>query len=106
MRHRPANLHARYSAWQGDEAGEAEARRLSFDVTHVVWDGSGNCPCQKSLARFLARKHEIARALRAQGLGSSPPLEVMPHAAEKELDLVFAILEERGSARHPIEKQV
>ena len=24
---RPANLHARYSAWEGDEAGEAEARR-------------------------------------------------------------------------------
>ena len=64
---RPANLHARYSAWKGDEAGEAEARRLGFDVTHVVWDGTGNCPYQKSLARFLARKNEIARELRAQG---------------------------------------
>lgn len=65
---RPANLYVRYSAWKGDEAGEAEARRLGFDVTHVVWDGSGNCPYQKSLARFLTRKHEIARTLRAQGI--------------------------------------
>ena len=35
--------------------GEAEARRLGFDVTHVVWDGSGNCPYQKSLARSAQR---------------------------------------------------
>ena len=49
------NLHARYSAWEGDEAGEAEARRLGFDVTHVVWDGSGNCPYQTSPARSAHR---------------------------------------------------
>ena len=60
----PANLHVRYSAWKGDEANEAEARHLGFDVTHVVWDGSGNCPYQKSLARFLARSARRASARR------------------------------------------
>ena len=64
----PATLHVRYSAWEGDEMGEAEARRLGFDVTHVVWDGSGNCPYQKSLARFLTRKREIVRTFLEQGL--------------------------------------
>ena len=82
---RPANLHARYSAWEGDEAGEAEARRLGFDVTHVVWDGTGNCPYQKSLARFLARKHEIARALRAQGLDAKAANKRAERETEKEI---------------------
>lgn len=82
---RPANLHARYSAWEGDEAGEAEARRLGFDVTHVVWDGSGNCPYQKSLARFLARKHEIARALRAQGIDAKTAKKRAERETEKEI---------------------
>ena len=31
---------------------EAYARSLGFNVTHVVWDGSGNCPYQHSLAKF------------------------------------------------------
>ncbi len=82
---RPANLHARYSAWQGDEAGEAEARRLGFDVTHVVWDGTGNCPYQKSLARFLARKHEIARELRAQGIDAKTANKRAERETEKEI---------------------
>lgn len=65
---RPPTLHTRYSAWPGDDEGEAYARSLGFDVTYVVWDGSGNCPYQKSLARFYLRKKEIAAGLRAQGV--------------------------------------
>ena len=92
----PANLHVRYSAWKGDEAGEAEARRLGFDVTHVVWDGSGNCPYQKSLARFLARKHEIARALRAQGVDA----KTANRRAERETEKEITVWHCRNCAEH------
>ena len=93
---RPANLHARYSAWEGDEAGEAEARRLGFDVTHVVWDGTGNCPYQKSLARFLARKKAIARALRAQGLDA----KAARRRAERETEKEITVWHCRNCAEH------
>ena len=65
---RPATLHVRYSSWKGDDEGEAYARSLGFNVTHVVWDGSGNCPYQHSLAKFNLRKKELAAGFRAQGL--------------------------------------
>ena len=93
---RPANLHARYSAWEGDEAGEAEARRLGFDVTHVVWDGTGNCPYQRSLARLLARKHEIARALRAQGIDA----KTANRRAERETETEITVWHCRNCAEH------
>ena len=93
---RPANLHARYSAWEGDEAGEAEARRLGFDVTHVVWNGTGNCPYQKSLARLLARKHEIARALRAQGIDA----KTANRRAERETETEITVWHCRNCAEH------
>ena len=93
---RPANLHARCSAWEGDEAGEAEARRLGFDVTHVVWDGTGNCPYQKSLARLLARKHEIARALRAQGIDA----KTANRRAERETETEITVWHCRNCAEH------
>ncbi|MEI7947996.1 MAG: hypothetical protein WCJ02_14950 [bacterium] len=63
----PQNLHTRYSSWVGDEAGETYARSLGFDITHVVSDGSGNCPYQKSLARFCLRKRAIARGMVEKG---------------------------------------
>lgn len=84
---RPATLHARYSAWVGDEDGEAYARSLGFDVTHVVWDGSGNCPYQKSLARFYQRKHEIARTLRAQGVETKEANRQAEKQAEQEVNV-------------------
>ena len=67
------------------EQVEAILARLGFDVTHVVWDGTGNCPYQKSLARFLARKHEIARALRAQGLDAKAANKRAERETEKEI---------------------
>lgn len=63
----PDNLHMRYSAWVGDEVNTAAAHAQGFDVTHVVYDGSGNCPYQTSLARFRKQKRELALKLRAEG---------------------------------------
>lgn len=82
---RPATLHARYSGWAGDEAGAAEARRLGFGITHVVRDGSGNCPYQISLAKFTARKREIARSLRAQGIETKTANKKADTLAESEI---------------------
>ena len=93
---RPANLHVRYSAWKGDEAGEAEARRLGFDVTHVVWDGSGNCPYQHSLAKFNLRKKELAAGLRAQGL----PVKEANRRAEKQAEQDVHVWHCRDCASH------
>ena len=64
----PDTLHVRYSSWKGDDEGELYARSLGSDVTYVVWDGSGNCPYQHSLAKFNLRKRAIAAEFRAQGL--------------------------------------
>ena len=70
MRSHPDNVHVRYSSWDGDEKNTAYARSLGYDVTYVVSDGTGNCPYQKSLARFNSRKYEIARELRAKGVAT------------------------------------
>lgn len=70
MKDHPANVHVRYSSWDGDEKNTAYARSLGYDVTYVVSDGTGNCPYQKSLARFNSRKYEIARGLRAKGVAT------------------------------------
>ena len=83
----PANLHVRYSGWEGDAEGEAYARSLGFDITHVVQDGSGNCPYQKSFARFTSRKREIARSLRAQGIDSKTANKRAEHEAEQEINV-------------------
>ncbi|MCR5056759.1 MAG: hypothetical protein K6B54_07600 [Clostridia bacterium] len=82
---RPETLHARYSGWEGDDAGEARARELGFEVTRVVWDGSGNCPYQRSLARFMEKKREIAAALRAGGLDAKAANKEADRAASKEV---------------------
>lgn len=82
---RPPTLHVRYSGWQGDETGEARARELGFDLAHVVRDGSGNCPYQASLARFAARRNELARGLRAQGLDTKAANKAAGKAAEEEV---------------------
>ena len=68
MKYHPANVHVRYSSWEGDEENTLYARSLGYDVTYVVWDGSGNCPYQRSLARFLTCKRKIAQGLREQGV--------------------------------------
>ena len=93
---RPANLHVRYSAWKGDEAGEAEARRLGFNVTHVVWDGSGNCPYQHSLAKFNLRKKELTAGLRAQGI----PVKEANRRAEKQAEQDVHVWHCRDCASH------
>lgn len=82
----PANLHMRYSAWEGDEKNMELAKSLGFDVTHVVY-GSGNCPYQKSLELFKARKKEIAKTLRAQGFDTKTANKM----AEKEADAQIKI---------------
>ena len=81
----PANLHVRYSSWQGDAEGEAYARSLGFNVTHVVWDGSGNCPYQHSLARFNLRKKALAATFRAQGLSVKEANRRAEREAEREV---------------------
>lgn len=81
----PKNLYVRYSGWAGDIEGEAYARSLGFDITHVVRDGSGNCPCQKSLAKFTKRKSEIARAFRAQGVDTKSANRQADRETEKEI---------------------
>ena len=81
----PKNLYVRYSGWAGDIEGEAYARSLCFDITHVVRDGSGNCPYQKSLAKFTKRKSEIARALRAQGVDTKSANRQAEWETEKEI---------------------
>lgn len=92
----PANLHVRYSSWSGDEQGEAYARSLGFNITHVVDDGSGNCPYQKSKARYDQRKREIARNLRAKGLDS----KAASRQAEREADSEIRIWHCRNCAEH------
>ena len=92
----PATLHVRYSAWEGDEVGEAEARRLGFDVTHVVWDGSGNSPYQKSLARFLTHKREIVRTFLEQGLDD----KTADRRAESEAGKEIIVWHCRNCAEH------
>ena len=65
-------------------------------MTHVVWDGSGNCPYQKSLARFLTRKHEIARALRTQGVDT----KAAKRRAERETEGEITVWHCRNCAEH------
>lgn len=84
MVHHPANVHIRYSSWEGDEKNTEYARKLGFDVTYVVYDGSGNCPYQKSLARFASRKRKMAAELRRQGLGTKEANRRAEHLAERE----------------------
>ena len=81
----PANLHVRYSAWTGDERGEAYARSLGFDITHVVEDGSGNCPYQKSKARYDTRKRDIARDFRAKGIDAKTANKMAERQADSEI---------------------
>lgn len=83
--HVPANLHVRYSSWIGDEANEAYARSLGFAITHVVEDGSGNCPYQKSKARYDKRKREIARELRAKGVDTKTANKQAGKQADEEV---------------------
>ena len=82
---RPVTLHVRYSSWKGDDEGEAYARSLGFSVTHVVWDGSGNCPYQHSLAKFNLRKKELAAGFRAQGLDAKTANRRAEKQAEQEV---------------------
>lgn len=85
MVRRPANLHVRYSAWVGDERGEAAARAMGFDIAYVVSDGKGNCPYQKSLARFYERKRALAAAFRAQGSDAKAANRLAERQAETEV---------------------
>ena len=93
---RPDTLHVRYSSWKGDDEGEAYARSLGFNVTHVVWDGSGNCPYQHSLAKFNLRKKELAAGFRAQGL----PVKEANRRAEKQAEQDVHVWHCRDCASH------
>jgi hypothetical protein len=93
---RPSTLHVRYSSWQGDNEGEAYARSLGFNVTHVVWDGSGNCPYQRSLAKFNLRKRELTATFRAQGLA----VKEANRRAEKQAEQDVHVWHCRDCAAH------
>ena len=82
---RPATLHARYSSWQGDDEGESYARSLGFSVTHVVWDGSGNCPYQHSFAKFNLRKRELTTAFCTKGVAVKEAKKRAEKQAEREV---------------------
>lgn len=82
---RPATLHTRYSAWEGDEEGLARARELGFDVTYVVYDGSGNCPYQKSFARYEARRMEVRKQLIEQGVDKKSAAKRAVQQADSEV---------------------
>lgn len=84
MTSHPANVHVRYSSWEGDEKNTEDARSLGFDVTYVVSDGSGNCPYQESLARFVSLKHQMAVELRRQGIDTKEANRRAEHQAERE----------------------
>lgn len=83
--HHPENLHVRYSSWKGDETGEAYARSLGFDITHVVFDGAGNCPYQRSLARFCVRKRTLTPEFGAKGLDVKSATKLAEKQAEAEM---------------------
>lgn len=83
----PANMHIRYSAWEGDEQNTALARSLGFDVTYVVFDGSGNCPYQLSLSRYRQCKNNIAQQLRNEGMDS----KIANKKAEKQADQLVTV---------------
>ena len=93
---RPATLHVRYSSWQGDDEGEAYARSLGFSVTHVVWDGSGNCPYQHSFAKFNLRKKELAAEFCKQGFG----IKESKKRAEKQAEREIHVWHCRDCAKH------
>ena len=84
------------AGWQGDGEGEAYARSLGFNVTHVVWNGSGNCPYQHSLAKFNLRKKELAAGLRAQGLAAKEA----NRRAEKQTEQEIHVWHCRDCAAH------
>lgn len=98
MQQAPENVHIRYSAWEGDEVNTARARSLGFDVTHVVFDGSGNCPYQKSLARYLQHKGQIARGLRQEGFDTKTANKM----AEAQTDIVLKVHHCRDCAKHQV----
>ena len=79
-----------------NESGEAYARSLGFAITHVVEDGSGNCPYQKSKARYDKRKREIARELRAKGIDTKTANKM----AEKQTDSEIAVWHCRNCAEY------
>jgi len=93
---RPATLHMRYSAWEGDEKGLARARELGFDVTSVVYDGSGNCPYQTSLARYEARRMEVLKQLIEQGVDKKTAAK----QAAKQTDNEITVWHCRFCAQH------
>lgn len=64
----PDNLHIRYSTWEGDEDNTEYARKLGFNISTVVYDGSGNCPYQISIAKFRDKKSGIAKSFREEGI--------------------------------------
>lgn len=98
MQSAPDNLHIRYSAWEGDEENTAKARKLGFDVTNVVFDGSGNCPYQKSLAKFVTHKRQVARQLRSERYETKTANKM----AEMQTEAVIKVHHCRDCAKHGI----
>ena len=101
MQEAPDNLHIRYSAWEGDEGNTAKARDMGFDVTNVVYDGTGNCPYQKSLAKFMEHKREIARQLRSKGYETKTANKM----AEAQTEALIKVHHCRDCAKHGRKKK-
>lgn len=78
----PSNMHIRYSTWENDEVNTKVALSLGFNLSYVVYDGSGNCPYQMSISRFRKQKYVIAQELRASGID----VKTASKMAEKKAD--------------------
>ncbi len=91
----PANMHIRYSTWEHDEQNTELARRLGFNVSSVVYDGSGNCPYQISIARFRKEKASIAKDLRNDGVDTKTANKL----AEKKADQLINVHHCRNCAQ-------
>lgn len=85
----PANLHIRYSTWENDESNTLYAQELGFNLSKVVYDGSGNCPYQVSIAKFRKEKAALAKELRAEG-----------HEAKAANKMAEKMTSERVSVHH------
>lgn len=83
----PDNLHIRYSTWENDETNTKYALELGFNLSKVVYDGSGNCPYQKSITKFRVLKHSISIDLRAQGFDAKTASTI----AEKKADAIIEV---------------
>lgn len=68
---------------------------MGFDVTNVVFDGSGKCPYHKSLAKFFEHKRQIARHLMTKGYNT----KIANKQAETQAESVIKVHHCRDCSR-------